>query len=238
MHEKQKYLLLKDLSNAKILGTLKQARAVIAGGAVRAVFAGEHISDYDVYFKNVNGINQVRTWLDNNEFVQFAVTPNAESYSKNSVKIQLITMPSLACENSTDIIKQFDYSVCMGAFDVESDTFVLDPLFLEDVSRRELRFNITSKYPISSLFRLRKYLKKGYSISGIEMVKLGCAINNLQMKSYRDLRDQLQGIDTLFLMDLTNKLGSSEYGEKEYNFAAFTELLDQYAGDKLDEVFE
>lgn len=238
MHEKQKYLLLKDLSDVKLLKTLQQARAIIAGGAIRAVFAGERISDYDIYFKTAGGVHQVSRWLDDNEFDQFAVTPNAESYSRNGLKIQLIIMSSLICENPVDIIKQFDYSVCMGAFDVESDAFILDPLFLEDVSRRELRYNISAKYPIASLFRLRKYLKKGYTISGLEMVKLGCAINNLQMKSYRDLRDQLQGIDTLFLMDLTNKLGSSEYGSKEYDFSVFTSLLEKYSGDKLDEVFE
>jgi hypothetical protein len=48
----------------------------------------------------------------------------------------------------------------------------------------------------------------------------------------------LQGIDTLFLAELTDKLMSPEYGEKEYDFNTFMSLIDEHFQNKLEELFE
>ena len=87
-------------------------------------------------------------------------------------------------------------------------------------------FNVDTKFPISSLYRVRKYLKRGFTLSGIEAIKLGLAIQRLEIKTHKELRRQIMGIDTLFLRDLTDALKSKE--EKNYEFNEFLSTLDSW----------
>lgn len=233
---KQKYILLEVLKKEGLIDLLNKNHAVIAGGAIRAVFANEHISDYDIYFKTKRDLDSFLIDLEETEFVEVMRTGTAITFKKNEIKLQVITMEDFIT-HPEKIIKQFDYTVCMGAYDFDTDSFVLYEDFLENLARRELYYNVSAEYPLASLFRLRKYFKKGYTISGTEVIKLGLAINNLKMESYLDLKKQLEGIDTLFLKELTDKLLSPEYAEKKYDFNTFLELLEEHFQDKLDEVF-
>lgn len=60
---KQKWLLFNDL-DVSFIHKLRDNRAVIAGGAVRAVFAGETISDYDVYVPSVLAKDSILEYLE------------------------------------------------------------------------------------------------------------------------------------------------------------------------------
>jgi hypothetical protein len=238
MYNKQQYLLLSNLKESKLHDLLVETHALIAGGAIRAVFAREFISDYDVYFKRQSDLDFFVGRIEDLDFNLMFYSDTAKSYKKDDVKIQVILIPELLLEDPKDIIKQFDYTVCMGAYDFDTSTFVLDDNFLEHIARKELYYNVNGKYPLSSLFRLKKYFKKDYRISGVEIIKLGLAINNLHMKDYRDLKVQLQGIDTLFLQELTDKLMTPEYAEKKYDFNEFMGMINEYFEDKLDDIFD
>lgn len=239
MYTKQEYILLQNLKDAKLIDPLTISHAIIAGGAIRSVFANEFISDYDIYFKSTLDLITFEYNLIQLENVELSFqTDVAKTYNVNKLKIQVIIMPELICSNAKDIIDQFDYTVCMGAYDFDTKQFVLNDRFIEHIARRELSYNVNGKYPLGSLFRLRKYLKKGYTISGTEIIKLGLSINNLKMESYIDLKKQLEGIDTLFLKELTDKLLSPEYAEKKFDFSEFMDMIDKFFTDKLEEVFE
>ena len=238
MYNKQEYILLKKLKSDELYEKLQECHAVIAGGAVRAVFANEYISDYDIYFKSSEDMTSFLKKMAETDFTKSYSTDLAKSFTKEDTKIQVIIMPDLICQDPKDIINQFDYSVCMGAYDIDNKQFILQDGFIEHIARRELYFNVNAKYPLASLFRLRKYLKKGYTISGTEIIKLGLSINNLKMTNYMELKKQLEGIDTLFLAELTNKLMTPEYAEREYDFNAFVSMIDEYFQDKLDELLD
>jgi hypothetical protein len=150
------------------------------------------------------------------------------------VKIQVVKLIS---GTAKEIIDQFDYTICMGAYDFDMEDFVLDDQFIEHIARKELYYNVNGKYPVSSLFRLRKFFKKGYTIPGTEMIKLGLCINNLKMQTYRDLKVQLQGIDILFLKDLTDQLMDPELVDKPFVFLDFMDMLSSYSDQILDNLF-
>lgn len=237
MYEKQRYILTKGMPNS-IYVMLRNAKAIVAGGAVRAVFAGEKISDYDVFVDSQQTVDALREGFCGDGCELF-ISPSAMTYSSpGETTIQVVTLPELVGLNASQIIQTFDYSVCTGAYDFASEEFVLGDIFLEDVARRTMRYNIACGYPLCAMFRIRKYLEKGYKISGTEIVKVGLAINALRMETFADLRKQLMGIDTLFLRELTDKLLSSEYAEKEYDFNEFMTMLDGYMDDVLDEAIE
>ena len=108
----------------------------------------------------------------------------------------------------------------------------MDECFLEHLSTRVLVFNIDAKYPINSMWRVQKYTDRGYKLPAIEMIKLALCINNLNMKNYLDLKEQMIGIDTLFLVDVTDALLEKE--STKYDFKSALTFINE----KLREKFE
>jgi hypothetical protein len=232
----QEYLILAGLETETIRA-LQDEKAIIAGGAVRAVFAGERIYDYDIYPPSQESLTKIKKYLDDKfDFVFKSET--AISYKKDSVKIQIITINDYFGKTVEEIISSFDFTICMGAYDVFNRKFILGDTFLEDVAMRKLVFNEKAEFPIASLYRTKKYVARGYSISGVEMIKLALCIHNLKIDSYTDLRKQLMGIDTMFLSELTDTLISNEYAEKKYQLSEIISLLDTAELDKLQEQVE
>ena len=229
---RQRYNLFRNL-DLETAGEMQKSHAIIAGGAIRSVFAGEYISDYDLYFDTKEDLKVMQKYLDENFKVAFT-SPNAISYKKDKICIQLIVMPELIGLGCDGLLAGFDFTVCMGAFSMKEDRFYHDEDFLIDLSEKRLIFNIKAKYPIASMYRVLKYIKKGYKISGLEIVKISLSIHNLKMETYRDLRQQLMGIDTLFLKELTDNLLSPDKENLEYDFDGFVDIFNNYCYDKID----
>lgn len=124
----------------------------------------------------------------------------------------------------------------MGAYNFKEEKFYLDNYFLTDNVEKRLRFNPGTEYPICSLYRTLKYQKKGYLLPGIEIIKIALAINNLKMNTYKDLKEQLMGIDTLFLMPLTEKLLNDE--NEEYDFGKFKDELANFYADYYESIID
>lgn len=233
MYKREKQVLIDGLNN-QIQKCLKESSAIIAGGAITSVFTSSRINDYDIYFYDMASYVKTSAYLRDNEnnkhgYELRVSTDNADSFhnkKENSI-IQLIKMPHLF-SNPLDIIKEFDFTVCMGAYSFLDNQFYLHKEFLKHNAQRRLIFNPQSKYPICALYRVRKYLKRNYTISGGEIVKIGLAINNLNLETYADLRNQLYGIDTLILQELTDLLMSDEYKDRKFDFLETIDLIDKY----------
>ena len=235
MYEKEKYVLLKKLKDHNLIDYFTENNAFICGGAIRSVFAGERIQDYDVYFDNSESRDSFNTKMKEPLGDPVFTSENAITYQDEDLTIQVIYSIT---ETIIKTIRNFDYTICMVAYDFRSQKFVFGDRFLQDLASRQLVYNIDGEYPISSLFRIKKYLARGYKISGLELIKLALRINNLNLSDYSVLKEQLMGIDTLLLKDLTDKLNSPEYAEKEYNFLEFMNMINQTYGDLFENIFE
>jgi len=203
----------------------------IAGGAVRAVFANEPIKDIDIFFFSEADYNKFKSNviigdLDSND--PAFETDSAISYNYKGMNYQLIKKMFGTPEF---ILNNFDFTVCMGLYSPEENNFLLHDNFLEDLSCRILYYNIESKFPIASIYRMKKYINKGYQVPAIEILKLALRANNISIKTLKELKEQLDGIDTLLFKDITDKL--MENAEKEYDFRNFIGL----ANDVLTKTF-
>lgn len=234
-YNKQKYLINENIP-ASMQNKFAENRCVLAGGAIRSVFAREPINDIDIYFKNSLFAANLIKFLDEKNYLgRIFETSNAITYkNENGPNIQLIIHPLMMLDDVHDLINSFDYTICMGAYDFSEDEFILHDRFLEHLARKELYYNIKARYPIASLFRLHKFLKRGYTISGIEIIKLGLSINNINISDNRKLSEHINGIDVSILQDLCNCLNNTE----EYNFEKFIDFIDQYTSEKLDDFLE
>lgn len=229
-----------------VFNLLSSMEGFIAGGAVLSAFTNNRINDYDIYFSSKENANAFKLALkmkdgineyqipekrkklmvkSKKEVIEVFRTDNAITFLCDGQKYQLITAFYLPPE---ELFKKYDFTICMGAYSPKANEFYLYDSFLEDVSEKRLKFNIGTEYPICSLLRVLKYQKKGYIISGLEMIKMALTIHKLNLKSYADLKKQLQGIDTLFLKELTDTLSSKEYQEKNFEFESFLKMFDDF----------
>jgi len=231
---------LKSLIPDDLLSLLNTNRVYVAGGAITSIFSAKKINDLDLYFRTTKELSNIKQFLTDNEnwLLKFE-SENALSYENTEgLKVQLIRYSEFINEDIASLFKFFDFTVCMAAFDFKSDEFVFHEYFMPHLSQRRLIFNPGTQYPFSSMIRTMKYQRRGYTIKPLEFVKIGLAVNMLDLNEPGELQKQLEGIDTLFLKAVFDKYGkdnpSAKNGTIELsNFLSYIE--DEYG--ELDEIF-
>lgn len=239
----QQSRLLKDLDRG-VLEILAKYDCYCCGGAIVSIFTGQPINDYDIYSVNKDNPSKIMEELKKQDFELKVESHNAYSLVRKSnkengtkrLKIQLIKYEKFCNENIKDTFNYFDFHCCMGAYSFKEKKFYFDDYFLTDNIEKRLRFNPGTEYPICSLYRTLKYQKKGFTLPGIEIIKIALAINDLRMENYMDLKKQLMGIDTLFLQPLTDKLLSND--DEKYDFTKFREELANFYSDYYEQTID
>jgi len=237
MHEREKYLIRKKLEKVPdLLKLLEKNDVILAGGAITSIFSEQPIRDFDLYFGDKDKITTVCKWFDK-KMHRITQTARAVSYEyirkkeKIYLKFQLITIPD-TYDGHDNIFRRFDFTICMGAYYFECDKFAFHPEFFKHLAQRKLFFNPNTLYPINSLIRVKKYLARGYTISGSDLLKLGLTISNLKMDTLGDLKEQMEGIDTIFLKELTDAL--RDRSKERYDFDLAMELIQEYLNKYYD----
>lgn len=211
-----------NLLKYSVVKKLKEFNGVIAGGAITSIFTSSKINDVDVYFKSKKDLEEANEYFKSKNYEILSSTDNAITYKVDSnfirkpVIVQLIIADELIKENPMDLINNFDFTINMASYDLAKEELIVKDDFFYDNIKRRLIFNEDTLYPIISMHRAIKYINRGYKLDGYEQVKIALAINNLHMKDYKDLKRQLQGIDTSIFAPITNKL--MEKPETEYNY--------------------
>lgn len=122
------------------------------------------------------------------------ITSNAITlYDDIQIILRFVGQPS-------EIHDNFDFIHCSNYWTVK-DGVVLNQEALEATLAKELKYS-GSKYPICSLFRLRKFIKRGWSITAGEIFKIAYDINKLDLDDIAVLRDQLVGVDSAYFNEV------------------------------------
>ena len=230
--KRETYLLKKYLGEEAIKG-LRSCNAIIAGGAITALFTGQKIRDWDIYFRNEKDCAQAQTWFGlNGTLANQTDTSMSYKLGKQEKPYQLIILPELFGDPKT-IFGYYDFTVCMAAYqfteDGKEEGFIFGDDFFKHIGQRRLVFHTGTMFPICSMLRVMKYIKKGFFITGMEILKIGLSIHSLKMDTYADLRRQLQGIDTAFLADLTAQMKPDEpLGVKKYVMEEFMTMIEEF----------
>ena len=184
---------------------------MIAGGAPLSVFTKTEVNDYDLYFftKKDHDIFVRNVCKDRATILQ--ESKRATTWNRSGVTFQTIKLFG----TPEEIFQMFDYTVCMVAAVVSLDAedaskdkveFVFHERFWQDVASRSLIFNPKTAYPINSLFRVQKYKEKGFKINTVELLKLGFAISNLNIKTIDDIKNQICGVSSEVCEKILEKL--------------------------------
>jgi hypothetical protein len=122
------------------------------------------------------------------------------------------------------IHENYDYVHCTNYWISWEDNLVLRPAALESLLSRELKY-VGSLYPVCSVFRMRKFLKRGWQINAGQVLKMCMQISALDLTNISVLQDQLTGVDCSYFMEVISKL--KEKDPEKVNSAYLIEIIDR-----------
>ena len=103
----------------------------------------------------------------------------------------------------------YDYIHCTCYWRPKNNELVLPQPALQSIVTKELIYS-GSKFPIASLFRMRKYIERGWTINAGQIVKIAFQINELDLKDPIVLKQQLIGVDMVLFMELFERLAKED----------------------------
>jgi hypothetical protein len=118
----------------------------------------------------------------------------------------------------------FDFKHAMSYYDYGSKQLVLPAAAMECLLSRSLVY-AGSLYPICSIFRMKKFLDRGWRISAGEMLKIMWQISELDLKDQDMLREQLTGVDMAYMHELIAAL--KDVSADKINSTYIAEIIDR-----------
>jgi hypothetical protein len=122
------------------------------------------------------------------------------------------------------IHENYDFVHCTNYWTSWGSELVLKQAALEALLARELRY-VGSKYPICSLIRVRKFVKRGWTINAGQILKMAMQVGDLNLKDHGVLEDQLTGVDVAYFMEVISKV--REKDPEKVNSAYLIEIIDR-----------
>jgi len=161
-----------------ILDELEDIKCWVAGGAVRDYFSlGYPKSDIDIFFPDEEQYNAADSKLKDNGHKCVVDNGSGKMYK---VKTRLIhIVKSHFFDSPIATIGSFDFTVCCASVsrgDVEHVG-----TFFQDLARRRLVINALP-FPLSTMQRLQKYIKKGYWICNGGLLRIAKAIKEIDFE--------------------------------------------------------
>lgn len=152
------------------------------------------------------------------------LSSNAVSLSN---KVQLI----LRFYGSPDEIHEnYDFVHCTNYWIPSSNKLVLKPEALESLLTKQLTY-VGSKYPLCSVIRTRKFIKRGWHINAGQYLKMCFQVSELDLTDIAVLEDQLTGVDSDYFNQVIAQC--KEPQEKDSTFT----ISSTYLAEVVDKLF-
>lgn len=180
-----------------ILDELKDvAMTWVGGGCVRDYFSvGKLTSDIDLYFNCEEDYLKIKKYLVETTVRIITVEEDGKTtvnkFPKKKAKVifendnvtkvvyngRYFDLVRKYFPSPETTITEFDFTVCCAAVDLHK-VYTHDTFFI-DLAKRQLMIN-KLPFPLSTMWRMQKYIQKGYFMCSGEMLKLSKAIGQLQ----------------------------------------------------------
>lgn len=150
------------------------------------------------------------------------ITSNAISLSDD---IQIVCR---FCGNPEEIFKNYDFVHTMQAYVRNDDKLLLNTKSLVSILCKRLEYQ-GSLFPICSLFRLRKFISRGWTISAVEILKIAYQVSKLNLDDIKTLKEQCLGADFTYLSQFVDALQKwrDDNPDVEFNSEYMFQLIEK-----------
>ena len=170
--------------NNLILGELRKngINAWIAGGVLRDYFSDKPLkSDCDIFFPSLSEFDKAKSYLLSKGA---KVIWESENGMKVTYKGNTFDLVKIFRPNPLETISRFDFTISMFATDGK-DVFYGNNSIKDLQDRKLVIYTIIN--PLSTLKRVLKHYKKGFTMSADETKKLYASLNSLPYDETDDL---------------------------------------------------
>ena len=125
-----------------------------------------------------------------------------------------------------EIHKNFDFVHCTNYWDSATKKVVFKSEALLSILTKTLYYH-GSLYPICSLFRIRKFVSRGFFISAGEILKIAYQVSDLDLNNLAVLEEQLIGVDTAYFQHFIYEIKKWKETGENINETHIVSLLDK-----------
>ena len=155
--------------------------------------------------------------LEQERFITEVATVLKESSKKGGVyRPVCITSNSITLSDKVQLITRFvgapskihstyDYIHATNYWESSTNKLTVTKEALEAILTKDLVY-CGSEYPVCSLFRLRKFIQRGWKVTAGTILKIAFQVSELDLSDPYVLQDQLIGVDIAYFDDLINRI--------------------------------
>lgn len=167
--------------------------------------------------------------------------PEKETETKKKYRVVFVSSNAITLSDKIQIVVRFygdadkihenyDFVHCTSYWTSKDSNLVLRPDALECILTKQLKY-IGSKYPLCSVIRTRKFLKREWNINAGQYLKMLFQVSRLDLTDINVLADQLVGVDSSYFNSIIENLKK----EKENNPNFVVDNL--YLATLIDKIF-
>lgn len=130
--------------------------------------------------------------------------------------------------NADEIHKNYDFIHCTNYWTSEDNKLILRPEATQAILTKELCY-VGSKYPLCSIIRTRKFIKRGWIINAGQYLKMMFQLSQLDLTDIAVLEDQLTGVDSAYFSMLIRGLKTRIEKESTFkiNYPYIAKIIDR-----------
>jgi len=121
----------------------------------------------------------------------------------------------------------YDFAHAMCYYDYHNNHLELKAEAMQCMLSRTLVYR-GSLYPIASIFRMKKFIERGWKINAGQQLKIMWQINELNLKDPQQLYEQLTGVDMAYMYQLISAIKGVD--PERLNQAYIAEIIDRIFG--------
>lgn len=128
------------------------------------------------------------------------------------------------------IHENFDFVHCTCSWDAATGELILPQQALVAILNKRLKYK-SSRYPLCSFIRTRKFLAQGWHIDAGQYVKMAWDLNKLNLRDLATLEDQMVGVDSAYFREVIELLNQkTDKGAKPIEDSYVIEIIDRVFG--------